>query len=378
MSLNPWNRNTNGTESRPGSGQNRSTSYRGGHSGAGRPYNSHSTCNYNNQESRERNSASTNNGRWRRRDDFSTHQSKPTDDETRAYAVNLLLSPVELGITTTIGQAQREFKGLGAFNHYFGLLAPTNSFGYTLPDIWDGYFHITLAKFTTSSLTPKDLEAKFLKFVNPVKDLPNIPDIVFRASKLTICPGANRARGRANIDFIVLPVDVSTEIKTFYEKIQPLLIEIKKQTESKGNEWSLTELKDLHVTIRKYSNIDRDIDRRQQIIDQIPIQQYPLEFRCQHLEIKQAREQAINQYKQTPNYRWWNGATETADRKCSDCHTPVSSINWEGFCLACGKYETIIPLWSTSGNTSNLHNIQQGDIQNNILSKLGDVSINDQ
>ncbi|CAF1349516.1 unnamed protein product [Adineta steineri] len=374
MSSNQRNRNINRTEPRPGSGQNRGTSHRGGHPRSGRSSNSYSTYNNNYQESRKHSSASTDYDRWGGRDDFSTHQLKSTDDETRAYAVNLMLNPVELGIKTTIGQEQTEFKGLGAFNHYFDFLAPTNGFGYTFPDIWDGYFHITLAKFTTS-LTPERLETRFCGFTNPVKDLPNIPDIVFRASKLKICSGANRARGRANIDFIVLPIDLSPEIEIFYEKVQPLLTEIKKQAESKENEWSLTELNGLHVTVRKYSNIDNNIDRRQQIIDQIPIKQFPLEFRCQHLEIKQPRERAINRYKQTPTYRWWNGVTETVDRRCSGCHTPVSSINCEGSCLACGKYETIIPLWSISESSSHPHNIQQEDVQNNILSKFVDMSL---
>jgi predicted ATP-dependent serine protease len=35
--------------------------------------------------------------------------------------------------------------------------------------------------------------------------------------------------------------------------------------------------------------------------------------------------------------------------KCSGCKSPIKSDKWEGFCLVCGKYESIIPIWSTNG-----------------------------
>ncbi len=92
--------------------------------------------------------------------------------------MNLQLDPVEMGIKATSSQYTQEFKGLGAFNHYFGLLSPSYGFGYTLPDIWDGYFHITLAKFTTP-LAPDRLEEVFRTFAYPIEHLPNISDIVF-------------------------------------------------------------------------------------------------------------------------------------------------------------------------------------------------------
>jgi len=69
------------------------------------------------------------------------------------------------------------------------------------------------------------------------------------------------------------------------------------------------------------------------------------------------------------NYKWWSGVTEI-DEKCSGCNTRVMSINWEGFCLACGKYETIIPFWSTTGNNTRHHEIDQEHIHGNNLSQL--------
>jgi hypothetical protein len=263
--------------------------------------------------------------------------------------VNLQLDPVEMGIKATSAQYTQEFKGLGAFNHYFGLLSPSNGFGYTLPDIWDGYFHITLAKFTTP-LAPDRLEEVFRTFAYPIEHLPNISDIVFHASRLSEVSGENRSRGRRDIDFVVLPIDSFDEIRSFYEMVQPLLNIIKVKTQS--NDWNLTRLKELHVTIRKYSNIDYN----KYDLNQIPIQQFPLQFRCSHLEVKQSRERAIHRFDQMgqTNYKWWSGVTEI-DGKCSGCNTRVMSAQWEGFCLACGNYETIIPLWSTTGNNTHDH-----------------------
>jgi hypothetical protein len=287
--------------------------------------------------------------------------SKPTVsyDETTVYAVNLLLKPVEMGIIAVNNGWRQEFKGLGAFNHYFGLLAPSKSLGYTLPDIWDGYFHITLVKFF-SRLKSEQLEDAFRTFTPSSTDLPYIPDIPFQASRINIFPGNSRTRDRQNIDFVVLPIDSNAETTTFYENVLPLLDELQKQTES--TKWTVTPINGLHVTVRKYSNLKYDLNK-------IKIREFPLQFRCSHLEVKQSREQAIDRFKmkaENEQYRWWTGVTEI-NKKCSGCKTRIMSDNWEGFCLTCGKYESIIPIWSTDGrNISYYHQIQlQEQMQNN-------------
>ncbi|CAF1265283.1 unnamed protein product [Rotaria sordida] len=272
-------------------------------------------------------------------------QSKANDDEITAYAVNLQLKPVEMGFEAGNKRWQYRFNGLGAFNRYFGLLSPTNSLGYTLPDIWDGYFHITLAKFCTA-YSPDQLENKFKAFRPSIEDLPHIPDIVFQSSNIVRFSGENRSKGRAGIDFIVLPINRHDQTDSFYQQVQPLLHQIKERSNAE-KDWNLTQLDQLHVTIRKYSNVNFDICN-------IPIDQYPIEFRCSHFEIKQTREQARNRYKYAINngysrYQWWSGVTEI-DGKCSGCDTPVLAGQWEGFCIACGQYESILPLWSTTGN----------------------------
>lgn len=297
---------------------------------------------------------------------FSPHQQKVKDDEVNSYAVNLQLKPVEMGITAKNDKWEQTFKGLGAFNHYFGLCAPNKNLGYTLPDIWDGYFHITLAKFSTC-LTPDKVEEAFRDFNPSLKDLPDISRIVFRTTNIITGPGTYRPKGRQNIDFVIVPVDYSTEIDAFYKNVQSLLQKI--EIQAKATKWYVTPLNLLHVTVRKYSNLDPDFQ-----LSKIKLRQFPLEFHCPYLEIKQTREQATDRYQNPKNnrYRWWTGVTEI-NGKCSGCKAPVMPDVWEGFCLACGKYESIIPVWSTDGkDTTHFQQIQKQELEgnNNTLSEL--------
>ncbi|CAF2095475.1 unnamed protein product [Rotaria magnacalcarata] len=282
-----------------------------------------------------------------RNNSSSTTQKTKNKYGKNSYVVNLLLKPVEMGILAKNENFQQEFKGLGAFNHYFGLLAPTNNMGYTLPDVWDGYFHITLAEFSTS-LQPDKIEDAFIEFKPDLKDLPQIPDVIFQATSLYACSGANRSEDRKDIDFVVLGIDSTNQTKDFYERLRPILEKIGKHTES--NDLTITKLNELHVTIRKYSNFQQDLSK-------IQVEKFPIQFSCAHLEVKQAREQARDRFKWSRRnsriYRWWTGVTEI-DRKCSGCGEAIMSEKWEGFCLLCGKYESIIPIWSTDGK-SNAH-----------------------
>jgi hypothetical protein len=151
-------------------------------------------------------------------------------------------------------------------------------------------------------------------------------------------------------------------------------VNVSKSLQTKSNDWDVTPLHKLHVTIRKYTNIGIDRSNKRNIgvkiskypidnsdVSKISINQYPLEFRCPHLEIKQAQQQAIDRFKmkaENDQYRWWAGATEI-NKKCSGRKTYIMSDNWEGFCLTCGKYESIIPVWSTDGkNINHYHQIQ--------------------
>ncbi|CAF1252285.1 unnamed protein product [Rotaria sordida] len=363
MASSKWNQNNNNFNFRPRSGKNDNTLSFGQNRGKKQSYDRH-TNNNNYYQSQEQILTNSHNIEQFTSDSPSEFRTRANDDEINAYAVNLQLKPVEMGIIAKTNQRNQEFKGLGVFNRYFGLLAPTNNFGYTLPDVWDGYFHITLAKFLTR-VAPHQLEEVFSRFIPSLEDLPYIPDIIFRASSIKIIPGENRPKGREHINFIVLPIDYHSETIASLEKLQSLLEKIEKQTES--NDWNATPFVDLHVTIRKYSNIGF-------ILNKIRIEKFPIEFRCSHLEVKQTRERAVNRYKKGKDniYRWWIGVTEI-DKKCSGCHIPIISDRWEGFCLACGQYESIIPIWSTNGkNIYHYHQIQnQENMRNaNTLSEL--------
>ena len=294
--------------------------------------------------------------------DVRTARPTAKDDETRAYAINLQLQPVELGIKANNGVWQQEFRGLGAFNHYFGLCATKSGLGYTLPDIWDGYFHITLAKFF-SALSPDALEKAFEAFNPRLEDIPCIPQVVFQASQITRGSGENRGRDRKGIDFIVLSLDPTPETQIFYEKVQFLLEQIRMH--AKTTDWNVTSLRGLHVTVRKYSNIDFPLEK-------IKTEKFPIEFRCSRLEIKQPREQAIERFRRAQNgrFQWWNGVTEI-NKKCSGCGARVMSDTWQGFCLQCGQYESVIPLWSTTGNNIPDHSLEkETNIQNQTLNEL--------
>ncbi|CAF3657827.1 unnamed protein product [Rotaria socialis] len=292
------------------------------------------------QEQQQQVSTTRNNNAPFDRSSSAASSLKASDDESNVYAVNLLLKPVELGIIGENNQNHQVFNGLGAFNNYFGLLAPNKSLGYTLPDVWDGYFHITLAKFSTN-IKPHQLEKNFSNFFPSLEGLPSIPDVVFRASTIKKISGANRPVKVRGIDFLVLPIYSSVKTKEFYVRVQPLLAKIQKKTGS--TDWNVTLLDDLHVTIRKYSNIQFELN-------EIKIAEFPLEFRCSHLEVKQSRDRAIKRFKvaETNSYRWWTGVTEI-DGKCSGCQETTMFYAWEGFCLFCQKYESIIPIWSTDG-----------------------------
>ncbi|CAF1482594.1 unnamed protein product [Adineta ricciae] len=304
-------------------------------------------------------------------DGLTPNRLKTIDDEKKAYAVNLQLEPVKMGIMARNDQRQQEFKGLGAFNQYFGLLSPADGFGYTLPDVWDGYFHITLAKFTTD-ISPEDVKDIFSKFDYPSANIPIIRDIFFHASRLDTFAGSNRASDRNNIPFIVLSISSTPEVQAFYNEIGPLLAAIKHKV--KPSVWEVTSHDKLHVTIRKYSKINY----KNYSLQDVPIHQFPLEFRCSYVGIREPRDKTINRIKQNKDslHQWLSGVTEI-DGKCSGCQTSIASKEWQGFCYACGKYEIIKPLWSSSGNKPSSSCIQQANPENSVLDKLVEaISLN--
>ncbi|UJR29277.1 hypothetical protein I4U23_010491 [Adineta vaga] len=367
MASNQEPRDYYGPNRRPRSNYNTNNSYGRGRNSNRGSFQSHPHHYESDSRSEEYMSDQQNHRRQRQFDNSSTVELKPIDDEKKAYAVNLQLDPVEMGIIARNNRWHQEFKGLGAFNRYFGLLSSEHGFGYTLPDIWDGYFHITLAKFTTK-ISAEKFKDKFQQFRYPIETIPYIPDVVFHTSTIERIPGPNRGRGRENIDFIVLPIDITPEVRSFYERIQ-LLLDAIKELAGNPEDWITTELKKLHVTIRKYSNIDYNLYP----LNNIRIQEFPLEFRCSYVGVREPRDTTINRIMQNEDLfrEWLSGVTEIR-RHCSGCQTLITTRDWQGFCFACGNYEIINPLWSTTGTNSNLQ-----PIPNDTLSLLvEDLSLN--
>ena len=134
-----------------------------------------------------------------------------SNDEAKTYAVNLQLKPAEMGIVPINYQGQDHyFQGLKAFHQYFHLVAPENNIGYTLPDVWDGYFHITLAKFF-SRLAPDELENVFKHFTPLMANIPAISNTVFRSTRVERVSESN----------IILRLHVTDAVRDLYQRLQP-------------------------------------------------------------------------------------------------------------------------------------------------------------
>ena len=293
---------------------------------------------------------------------------------TTKYAVNLRISSVETGILCQSGRWHtHQFRGLGAFNFYFDYLLP-NADGFSLPDVWDGYFHITLGGF---DLRVDDEEQKTLLLnhlrnnINCEQHYPNIFPCRFRARQLEVHDGSKRDLERSETEFVTLKVEDYNQV---WSRLHPLLRTIQKVVQQVDGEWETASLEQhrdqMHVTVRKYQNgawsrrdvAALDVSNR--------VGRAPLEFECASLDIVPPRRQARQ------NQDWWIGVTETRltcsgcgltyadespgfcqtcrrpgpDHRCSGCGRLEnrSGRSWPGFCCGCAQYERIRPLWSTS------------------------------
>ena len=292
-----------------------------------------------------------------------------------SYAVNLRISSLETGITCQSSRWHtHQFRGLGAFNFYFDYLLPSHD-GFTLPDIWDGYFHITLGRF---ELQLHDEEQKKLLIdhlrhkISCDEHYPNIFPCRFRTQQLEVYDGSYRDLNRSGTDFVALKVEDHYQV---WDRLHPLLKVIRNSVQKVKGEWEAASLEkhrdQMHVTVRKYKSdawSHRDLDQLQ-ISDLV--RRAPLEFECVSLDIVPPRRQARQERGQ-----WWIGVTGIPlncdrcesgyedespgfcqscrragpDHRCSGCgrieDRPKRS--WPGFCCGCAHYERIRPLWSTT------------------------------
>ncbi|CAF2095471.1 unnamed protein product, partial [Rotaria magnacalcarata] len=306
-----------------------------------------------------------------------TSDSKGTSDNYH-YAVNLRLSPVERGIICHSGHWHtHQFTGLGAFNFYFDYLLPYAD-GFSLPDVWDGYFHITLGKFdliASSDANREKIENSLVQNIQQATEsqqhYQNHFPCKFLTKRLEVYDGSRRFAERQGIDFVALAVQDQTNV---WNELCPLLVTIKEEVEKIKGKWEnvpLTQYRDhMHVTVRKYRhNSDKWSPR--QILNSGILQRVlyePLEFVCVALDIVPTRRQACLRS------QWCIGVTGIKlacqkcnrnysddkpgycahcdlsgnDHRCSGCGREENrQREWPGYCCGCGRYERTRPLWST-------------------------------
>jgi hypothetical protein len=303
-------------------------------------------------------------------------KSKSSDTIHYNYTVTLRLQPVECGMKCYTSQGVQQFKGLNAFNNYFQYLLSEHN-GFSLPDVWDGYYHITLRKFRLN--LDRYLESRENDLINYIKakSLPEqhyatVFPCKFRTTELSVYSGEGRYAEAKGIDFVTLKVQ---SLDNAFEKLYPFLEIVKAGVESVGGKWqpqSMEDsLKEWHVTIRKYkdsaSKWSSNFIQNCGIIEYV--QQNPLEFECVALDIAQTRRQA----RQGTSRQWWIDATgvllqcDRCDKyfqndspgRCSKCGCHggghmcskcglVVRKKWAGNCDRCKSYERLNPLWSTN------------------------------
>ncbi|CAF1154287.1 unnamed protein product [Rotaria sordida] len=222
------------------------------------------------------------------------------------------------------------------------MLAPKHN-GYTLPDVWDGYYQSTLVKFS-SAFPPEQLKKEFDLF-HPSLDNVHVRKAVFRSSKLEVHSGDHRFGDRRGTNFIALYVTKPSEFQ-----FEPLLQDIQQRINT--TRWIQTSTDCLHINVRLYPDAPAGTNELTWTWEKIckiglpdKVARLPIDFYCSTLEIVPARRQCVQRYRETKSNKWWSGVTEL-DGQCSGCYTPLDNGKWNGACLECGQYERITPVWS--------------------------------
>jgi hypothetical protein len=306
----------------------------------------------------------------------SNDNSKPSENIHYNYTVNLRLAPVEYGLKRCNASADPyQFIHLNAFNNYFKYLLPKYD-GFSLPDVWDGYYHITLGKFFLNyDCQLQSRETSLVKYIrnnsSPEQHYATAFPCRFRTAELNVYSGVYRHAEAEGIEFVTLKVQ---SLDDNLQKLYPFLEIISKGVQQVGGRWQFKPNNDyfneLHVTVRKYqednSNWSSDFIRKCGIMERV--EKNPLEFECIALDIAQTRRQARKRYPRS----WWLGVTGSPlrctrcrqyfsqdspgyckrclrygdDHECSGCGR-VSRTKWPGYCAQCEGYERLKPLWST-------------------------------
>jgi hypothetical protein len=261
------------------------------------------------------------------------------------YLIDFSIDPVEYGFVCDKLGSNGTFKGLNAFNKYFDTLAPNQGVSH-LPDVWDGYYRITLVQFETQD-HPEKLRKTFASFP-PLSVDTQVPEALFRTSKLD----ANRsACYRLGSDFCNEPVALYVTAPSQLP-FESLLEQIKKRINY--TEWAETPRHDLHMNIRLYWSNDKMVSDSKLTWDRVcklgipeKVSQCPIIFHNSRFEIILSRGDCKKVYGEQSSNEWWLGVT-MRNKRCSGCQTIVENEEWKGVCRACRKYESIKPIWSIS------------------------------
>jgi hypothetical protein len=257
------------------------------------------------------------------------------------YLISLMVNPAQFGFVCPNLPQRKKFKGLGALNQYFDMLVPNQGVS-TIPDVWEGYYRITLAYFDTN-IPPVQLEEVFNSFQSSFNDV-RLHEGLFRSSKLDLScanfPLGYKFSSEPIALYVSSPHDFLFE--SLLEEMKQLILPTR---------WIQTPADQLHMNIRLYSN-DTKVDEKlkwtwHRVCETgLPkkVGQHPIEFYCSRLEIIPSRKTCQQTCSQRVSDQWWLGVTEL-DGKCSACQTPIKNGNWNGTCFSCEQYESIKPIW---------------------------------
>lgn len=254
------------------------------------------------------------------------------------YLVCFSIDPVKFGFFCRNLFDHQKFHGLNAFNNYFDVLAP-NTNAKTIPDMWDGYYRITLAQFG-SMLEPEQLKKQFESFHPTVSNV-EIQEPLFTTRKISHAT----SHFRFGQDFSDEPIALFFSCPSNFT-FDTIVKQIKDRISDP--DWRGIPKHLLHMNIRLYSDERAEQWNWKEIKKHdIPAKviEHPIEFHHARLELIPSRETCKIVYRKNSNNPWWEGAT-ILDGNCSKCGHIHEENEWKGVCEKCEKYERIKPIWS--------------------------------
>ncbi|CAF0989600.1 unnamed protein product [Adineta ricciae] len=197
----------------------------------------------------------------------------------------------------------------------------------TIPNMWNGYYRITLAQFE-SVLEPEELKEQFESFRPSVSNV-EIQEPLFTTRKISHAT----SHFRFGQDFSNEPIALFMSYPSNFT-FDIILDEIKDQLDDSVEQWNWKEIKNHGIP-------DKVI-------------KHPIEFRHATLQIIPSRQTCTSVFRTNLNNPWWEGVT-ILNGSCSNCGQIHEDNRWKGVCEKCEKYERIKPIWSMSFATKDDH-----------------------